>query len=652
MRTRKLFNLRKTVLITMILGLLSGATAGALLALTRDLPQIRGLENFEPSAVTRVYSADHVLLAELYVEKRTPVPINRIPADLISALIATEDRQFYSHSGIDVKGILRAVVKDIMAGHYVEGASTITQQLAKTLFLTQKKTLTRKIKEAILAIQLERRYTKDELLDLYLNQIYLGSGAYGVEAAARRYFGKSVSKLDLAQCALIAGLPQSPSRYSPLVHPALARKRRNLVLSIMHHQGLINDDQYRAAVNEPVAATPHKTPGGSAPYFMQYIKPALEAAVGPTLLYKGGLTVHTTLSYRLQQAAEKAVDKGLNHLRARLSPEQRARFLEGALVAVDVKTGGILAMVGGRNYAASSFNRAVDARRQPGSAFKPVIYALAITHGFTQASPVLDAPVVFNGGNNEKDWQPENFSKGYQGEMSLRRALTESENIPAVRLVAKLGPAAVAQFAHKMGIDSPLPPNLSIALGSAGTSLLELTSAYADFPNDGNHIQPFGITEILNRDQAVIWQAQPVIRQVMTEAQAAVMVDMLRGVVQEGTGRQARRLGFPVAGKTGTTNDFRDALFIGFSPAVAAGVWVGMDDDSSLGNLETGARAALPIWIDFMAASHPDATPLYFDIPARTKKVWMDPATGRAAGPGDPGAVKALFISGTEPKGS
>jgi len=653
MHTRKLFSLRTTALITMILGLLSGATAGALLALTRDLPQIRRLENFEPSAATRIYSADHVLLAELYVEKRTPVPIERIPVYLKSALIATEDRQFYSHSGIDVKGILRAVVKDIMAGQFVEGASTITQQLAKTLFLTQEKTIPRKIKEAILAIQLERRYTKDELLDLYLNQIYLGSGAYGVESAARLYFGRSVSQLDLAQCALIAGLPKSPSRYSPLVHPDLARKRRDLVLSIMRHQGLIDDARYRAAVAEPVSAVSHQTAAGAAPYFIEYIKPVLEAAVGPSLLYKGGLTVHTTLSYRLQQAAEKAVEKGLARLQARMRSEKRPRpSPQGALVAVDVKTGSILAMVGGRNYAASPFNRAVDARRQPGSAFKPVIYALAVTHGFTQASPVLDAPVVFKNGSNRQDWQPENFSKGYRGEMSLRQALTESENIPAVRLVEKLGPAAVAQFAHKLGIDAPLSPNLSIALGSAGTSLLNLTAAYADFPNGGNHIQPFGVTEILDRDQSMIWQAKPVIRQVMTEAQAAVMVDMLQGVVKEGTGRQARRLSFPVAGKTGTTNDFRDALFVGFSPAVAAGAWVGMDDDSSLGNLETGARAALPIWIDFMAATHPGSTPLYFDIPARTKKVWMNPATGRAAEPGDHGAVKALFISGTEPKKS
>jgi penicillin-binding protein 1A len=322
---------------------------------------------------------------------------------------------------------------------------------------------------------------------------------------------------------------------------------------------------------------------------------------------------------------------------------------QGALVAIDIRTGGILAMVGGRNFSESAFNRAADARRQPGSVFKPVIYALAIARGFTQASLVLDAPVVFKGGKNGEDWLPENFSKQYQGEMTLRKALTHSKNIPAVRLVERLGPSAVVQFAHKLGIDSPLSPNLSIALGATSTTLLEITAAFAVFPNGGNHISPHGITEILDRENVALWRARPVVRPVMTEAEAAIMVDMLHGVVEEGTGKQARRLNLPVAGKTGTTNDFKDALFVGFSPAVAAGVWVGMDDSSPLGNKETGARAALPVWIDFMEATRPETTTLYFDIPDNMKKVWMDPATGRAAEDGNDGAVKALFVSGTQP---
>ena len=650
MSNHRFSGIRSIILTTGLIGLLSGATVGVFFAFTRDLPQIRELENFEPSAATRIYSADQVLLAELFLEKRTPVGIDQIPANLKSALIVTEDRQFYTHSGIDLKGILRAVIKDIIAGQFVEGASTITQQLAKTLFLSQEKTITRKIKEAILAVQLERRYTKDELLALYLNQIYFGSGAYGVESAAQLFFGKSASQMDLAQCALIAGLPKAPSRYTPLVNPDLAKKRRNLVLRIMRDRGLITESQHLTAIGEPVLDASHATAPGSAPYFVQYIKPALEAAIGPSLLYKGGLTVHTTLSYRLQQTAEEAVENGLTRLQQRMNSKNPETTPQGALVALDIRTGGILAMVGGRHFPESAFNRAADARRQPGSAFKPIIYALAIAHGFTQASLVLDAPVVYKGGNNNEDWQPENFSKRYQGEMTLRQALTQSKNIPAVRLVERLGPSAVVQFAHKLGIDSPLSPDLSIALGTTSSTLLELTAAFAVFPNGGNHIPPFGVTEILDRNHAPLWRASPVIRSVMTETEAAIMVDMLQGVVEEGTGKQARQLNMPVAGKTGTTNDFKDALFVGFSPAVAAGVWVGMDDSSPLGNKETGARAALPVWIDFMAATRSGSTVLYFDIPDNMKKVLMDPVTGRAASDGDGGAVKALFVSGTEPK--
>lgn len=650
MGNRKPFGIRTLIVITALIGLFSGATAGAFLALTRDLPQIRELENFEPSAVTRVHSADGVLLSELFLEKRIPVSIDRMPTALKKALIVTEDRQFYSHSGIDLRGILRAIVKDIMAGHFVEGASTITQQLAKTLFLTPEKTLSRKIKEALLAIQLERRYTKDELLALYLNQIYLGSGAYGVESAARLFFGIPASRMNLAQCALIAGLPQAPSRFSPLVNPDLARKRRDLVLTIMRNQEMINEVQFRKAIAEPLTTGSPRRGQGSAPYFLQYIKPALEAAVGPDLLYKGGLTVHTTLSHRFQQAAERAVKTGIANLHKRISKSKENIALpQGALVALDVRTGGILAMVGGRDFSESPFNRAVDALRQPGSAFKPIVYALAIARGFTQASLVLDAPVVFKGGSNNTDWRPENYSGHYLGEMTLRRALALSKNIPAVRLVERLGPSDLVQFAHKMGIQSPLSPNLSLALGTAGINLLELTAGMSVFPLGGNHIAPFGVAEILDRNGHVLWRVKPAARPVLTAVQAGILVDMLQGVVQEGTGKRARRLNMPVGGKTGTTNDFKDALFVGFSPAVACGVWVGMDDASPLGDRETGARAALPIWIDFMAATRPESTPLYFDIPDGTIKIFMDPVTGRRMGETEKDAVRALFARGTEP---
>ena len=651
MGNRQPFRMRAIVIVTVLVGLLSGGTAGAFLALTRDLPQIRELENYEPSAVTQVYSADRVLLAELFLEKRTPVPISQVPAYLKAALIATEDRQFYRHSGIDLRGILRAVVKDIRAGQFVEGASTITQQLAKTLFLTPEKTIIRKIKEAILAIQLERRYTKDELLALYLNQIYFGSGAYGVESASRLYFGRPAAQMDLAQCALIAGLPQAPSRYSPLVNPDLAKKRRDLVLAIMRNQAIISPAQYQQAVNEPVAAESPAAARANAPYFLQYIRPLLEAAVGPSLLYKGGLTVHTTLSHGIQQAAEKAIASALETLAGRMSSAEKNRAApQGALVALDIRTGGVLAMVGGSDFSKSVFNRAVAARRQAGSAFKPIVFALAIARGFTQASLMLDAPVVFKGGEEQREWRPENYSRRYEGEMTLRTALAHSQNIPAVWLAERLGPSDLVQFAHRLGIESPLSTNLSVALGAASTTLIELTAAMAVFPQGGNHITPFGITEVLDRTGGLIWQAKPVVRPVLTAPQAAVMVDMLQGVVREGTGRRARRLNLPVGGKTGTTNDFKDALFIGFSPTIAAGVWVGMDDFSSLGDGETGARAALPAWIDFMAATRGESEPVYFAIPDGTHHAFMDPVTGRKMDGGEKNAVRALFVDGTDPR--
>ena len=651
MRLGQPFGFRKAILLTALLGLLAGVTAGVFLGLTRDLPQIRELENFEPSAVTRIISADGEPLSERFIEKRIPIPIDRIPEALKKALIVTEDRKFYNHSGIDLKGIVRAIIKDIMARHFVEGASTITQQLAKTLFLTQEKTLSRKIKEAILAIQLERRYTKDEILSLYLNQIYFGSGTYGVESAARRYFGIPAAEMNLAQCALIAGLPKAPSRLSPLSNPDLAKKRRDLVLSMMRTQKVIDTTAYREAIAQPVLGAHPPSNGGKAPFFVAHILPALEAEVGPTLLYKGGLTVQTTLSAKLQRAAKTAVEKGLADIRKRRAAAGvTGPAPQAALVAIDVKTGGILAMVGGSDFSQSAFNRTTHARRQPGSAFKPIVYALAISRGFTQASSILDAPVVFNDDRPDSDWRPQNFSHRYQGEMTLRYALAHSKNIPAVRLMAQLGPSAVVAFAHELGIDTALPPYLSTALGSTGVPLVALTAAYRVFPAGGNHIRPFGVYRIMDRQHRQRYRVRPDVRQAMRETDAAVMVDMLKAVVAEGTGRKALRIGLPVGGKTGTTNDYRDALFVGFSPAVVTGVWVGMDDDTTLGELETGARAALPIWIDFMQATISDGAPLYFSIPDGTRQFWIDPLTGRPASETDKGSVKALFVSGTEPE--
>lgn len=635
-----------TVLLVLLAGLVCGVIVGAFFAFTRDLPQIQSLESFRPHAVTRIYSTHKVVLDEIYLEKRDPVPLEQIPPYLISALVATEDRKFYKHSGVDVKGIARAIIKDIKAGKFVEGASTITQQLAKTLFLTPRKTIVRKVKEAILAFQLERRYTKDEILELYLNQVYFGSGAYGVVSAASIFFDKSVQALTLAECALIAGMPKSPSRYSPLVNRDLALRRRNIVLKQMRDTGIITDDEYQQAVNEKIHIG-NRQNSARAPYFLAYIKKNLEEILGASMLYKGGLSIYTTLDHRLQQAAETAVANGLLSLQRRMEQNNVANEpAQAALVAIGVTSGDIIAMVGGRDFNESSFNRATMARRQPGSAFKPIVYAYAIEQGFAQNQMLLDAPIVYKGSGLGDDYRPQNFSETYLGEITLRKALTISQNIPAVRLIEVLGPSSVAHFARSLGIESNLDPNLSLALGSSGVTLLNLTAAYAVFARGGKWVEPYGIIEVTDHRDRVLWRAKPAKRLVMSREGAAVISNMLEGVINEGTGRKAQTLRGPVAGKTGTTNDYHDALFVGFSPAVAAGAWVGLDLGGTMGDKETGSRAALPIWINFMQAALADAPQQYFDLPDNVSKVYIDPDTGKRSASG----VPALFIKGSEPR--
>ena len=591
--------------------------------------------------------------AIFFLEKRDPVPI-KIIADLLKkALIVTEDRSFYSHSGIDLKGISRAVFRDIKAGRFVEGASTITQQLAKTLFLEPRKTLLRKAKEAFLSFQIERRYTKDEILELYLNQVYFGSGAYGVESAAKIFFGKSVSDLNLPECALLAGLPRSPSRYSPLVDPDLAIKRRNIVLKQLRDTGVVTQSAYDIAKEAPLNLAKQDKTSVKAPYFIEYVKNFLEDTIGSSKLYKEGLRVVTTLNYNMQQMADLAAEKGLFNLEKRMkrygikNPEPQC-----ALISLDAASGGILAMVGGRDFSKSPFNRATEARRQPGSAFKPIVYAYAVEQGFPQNKIILDAPVAFNIGNREKYWQPKNFSGTYEGERTLRKALALSKNIPAVRLIEMLGPSSVAGFAHTLGIQSPLSQNLSLALGTSDVTLMNLTAAYAAFPNKGKFIEPYGVTEVVDKAGRLIWRAKPEERIAMSRATAAIVTDMLRNVIQNGTGRKAKSIQRPIAGKTGTTDEFKDALFVGFSPSITTGVWVGQDAFSTLGKGETGARAALPIWIDFMTGALNDKPLQYFDIPDDVVIVPIDPSTGRLATDDDPHAEKAFFKRGTEPTSS
>ena len=632
--------------------MISGASVGFFWALTHDLPQIQGLETFKPAAITRIYSADKELLAERFTEKREPVPLSVMPDDLKEAILATEDNLFYEHPGVDLKSILRAIVRNIQAGEYVEGASTITQQLAKTLFLTPRKSIMRKLKEAFLALQIERRYTKDEILELYLNQVYFGSGAYGVEAAAQIFFGKSVQDLTLAECALIAGMPKSPSRYSPLINPSLALKRRAVVLQQMSRTGLITPEELRAATAAPLHLTEQGDASIKAPYFVAFVTDFLESELGAVTLYRTGLTVYTTLNYAMQQAAERAITQGLEGLAARMKRGGvlQEEYPQAALVCLGASRGAILAMVGGRSFEESRFNRATMARRQPGSAFKPIVYALAVEKGFRQNDILWDAPVTYQGTRSNEAWRPENFSGTFHGEVTLRTALALSKNIPAVKLLHKLGPTRAVEFAHRIGITSPLDPNLSLVLGTSEVTLLELTAAYGVFPNKGVWTRPFGIIEVLDREGRSLWRERPQRRPAISPETAAVTTDMLRAVVLEGTGRAARRIGRPLAGKTGTTDGYKDALFIGFSPTIVTGVWVGLDHHGTLGDKETGAKAALPIWIHFMEQVLRGQPYHDFTLPEGVVKVHMDAKSGLLAPENCADALWAVFKRGTEPK--
>jgi penicillin-binding protein 1A len=632
--------------------MISGASVGFFLALTHDLPQIQGLQTFKPAAITRIYSADKELLAERFTEKREPVPLNVMPDDLKEAILATEDNLFYEHPGVDLKGILRAIIRNIQAGEYVEGASTITQQLAKTLFLTPRKSIMRKLKEAFLALQIERRYTKGEILELYLNQVYFGSGAYGVEAAAQIFFGKPVQDLTLAECALIAGMPKSPSRYSPLINPSLALKRRAVVLQQMSRTGLITPQELQAATAAPLHLAEQGDASIKAPYFVAFVTDFLESELGAATLYRTGLTVYTTLNYAMQQAAERAITHGLEGLAARMKGGGllQEEYPQAALVCLGASRGAILAMVGGRSFEESRFNRATMARRQPGSAFKPIVYALAVEKGFRQNDILWDAPVTYQGTRANEAWRPENFSGTFHGEVTLRTALALSKNIPAVKLLHKLGPTRAVEFAHRMGITSPLDPNLSLVLGTSEVTLLELTAAYGVFPNKGVWTRPFGIIEVLDREGRSLWREKPQRRPAISPETAAVTTDMLRAVVLEGTGRAARRIGRPLAGKTGTTDGYKDALFIGFSPTIVTGVWVGLDHHGTLGDKETGAKAALPIWMHFMEQVLRDQPYHDFTLPEGVVKVHMDAKSGLLAPENCADALWAVFKRGTEPK--
>ncbi len=742
--------------------LLSSAGYLTYVYFSRDLPKFIALKEYAPDTITRIYASNGELIDEFYVERRILVPLSQIPSHVIKAFLAAEDARFFEHQGVDYKGILRAFISDIKAGRIVQGGSTITQQVVKSLFLTPKKDISRKIKEAILAYRLERSLSKEDILYLYLNQIYLGHGAYGVQAASEVYFGKDVGELSLSEAALLAGLPKAPSRYSPYAHPDAAIKRRNYVINRMLEEGFISYDDAKKALDAPLVLKPKRLKTlGIAPYFTEYVKKYIEERYGSDALYRGGLKIYTTLDIDLQRYAHDAVVRGLKRYDKRhgyrgpimhidddsgiegfnkemmkkipsdglekgviyrgvvvdnrvaegyyivrvgriggrlyyrdmrwagMDPSskkvsiqglfkkgdvievvvkrrgnddsdytfslEQTPDVQGALIVLEPKTGEVKAMVGGYDFNTSQFNRAVQAKRQPGSAFKPIIYAAAIDKGMTPADIIIDSPIVYEEVSKELEdgivWKPKNFDEKFHGPITLREALAKSRNVVTIKLLRKIGISYVIDYARNLGIRSPLNPDLSLALGSSSLSPLELSSAYSVFASGGMMISPVFIKKVVDRDGNILEVANPSIERVISSETAYIMTSLLEGVVQNGTGWRAKALGRPAAGKTGTTNKYIDAWFVGYTADYLAGAWVGFDDQGSLGDMETGSRAALPIWLRFMKNAHKDKPIKNFSVPDGVVFAKIDPKTGKPAQLGDKDAIFEVFKKGTEPKG-
>lgn len=742
----------------MAAGVLAGATAvafgAAVWALSRNLPDIAALRSYQPSLVTRVYADDNRQIGQFFVEKRVLTPLSRIPKGLINAVIAVEDSRFYQHDGLDLIRIAKALAVDIVSLQLREGASTITQQLARSLFLTQEKSLKRKAKEILLALKIEGLLSKDEILEMYLNQIYFGHGAYGVQAAARTYFGKDVSELNLAEMAFVAGLPKAPSNYSPYFNPDRAKQRQGVVLKRMLDEGFISDSEFRDAYRQDLYFAKYQPQEDVAPYFLEYLRQQLTATYGEEMVYRGGLNVYTTLNFDMQKAAVAALREGLRAIDKRqgyrgpiardaeppadntagrsvsppkpddivegvvtkVGPQQatvavaggagvlaledatwaRKRLLppdfrtaevradaalnkivspgdrilvrvkrqernggfvfaleqeplvEGALVALDPRTGAIRAMVGGYDFKRSEFNRAVSARRQPGSAFKPMIYAAAIEKGWSPASLLIDAPVMYDDPVLKRIWKPTNYEDRFFGPITMREALVHSRNVATVKLLEQIGIPSAIDLARRVGITSPLAKDLSLALGSSSVGLLELTSAMGVFAAEGRRLEPVGLRSVTDHGGTVLAYYEPAPVAAISRETAYIVTNMLEDVVQSGTGIRARVLGRPVAGKTGTTNEFADAWFVGYTPNLAAGVWVGFDDRRSLGDREAGASVALPVWVAFMKEALAQLPVQAFPIPDGIVFAKVDTKTGGLAASGEAAKVE-IFVRDTEP---
>jgi penicillin-binding protein 1A len=776
--------LATTLAILMILSLVG--CGGYFLYLWASLPKVDRLTDYKPPIVSQVFGDDGTLVGEFSWERRTVVTVDKIPKKLIQAFVAAEDANFFQHKGLDYPGIFRAVIKNVLSMSKKEGASTITQQVARSMLLSPKKEFSRKIKEAILAKSMEEKLSKDEILYIYLNQIYLGGGSYGVQVAAETFFNKDVQNLNIAEIALLAGLPKAPEYYSPIKHFDRARDRQRYVLDRMVKEGYITAAEAEHARNTPLVITSRKKVNNNqSAYFLEHIRRQLEQKYGEDLLYKGGLRIYTTMNAEMQKAAYENVVSGLKAVDKRqgfrgplsyltqdevedfcrkveqgiettalklgetykgvvteVAPAQgevtvrvgdrtgtlsrenmawagKVRLIDqygqqepktiplgsvidvsvvtpdtnkadaefaldqeplaqAALVALDPKTGAVKAMVGGYDFRTSKFNRAVQARRSPGSAFKPVIYAAALDKGMTAATVFDDSPVQYDSGG--RVWKPRNHDNVYRGPVTMRTALTNSINMVSIKILEAIGVDYAIQYARKLGINSPLEPNLTLALGSSGVTPLELTSAYAVFASGGYKTTPYFITKVLDSSGSVLEQVVPPQLPAFSQASSAtsatpggggtlvdalqltaaltvspetayIITDLMESVVTSGTGQRARALRRPVAGKTGTTNDMKDAWFVGYVPQLVAAVWVGYDQERSLGAGGSGGQAAAPIWTGFMQRALANTPVVSFAPPQNIARASINARSGRLAKQGSAESTQETFISGTEPKG-
>lgn len=643
----------------------AGAVFGVIQWAGRDLPSPEQVSELRSPVKTVVYDTRGRVLHEFFRENRSPVPLSDIPRHLVNATISTEDRTFYQHWGVDLLGITRAAINNVLRMRRAEGGSTITQQLARNLLRRYEKTFSRKLKETALAIEIERTYSKDKILEMYFNQIYFGEGAYGVEAAAKTFFGKPLAELTLPECALLAGISNNPARYSPRRHPDAAKQRREKVLRNMLETKAVSQVEYDRAVEAPLGVTPVRYSNDRAAYFVEMVRLYLSERYGSDAVYEDGLEVYTTLDMDMQEIAERALEKQLAALETQLRTKTtRAaytaaadsgdvaapRYLQGALVAMDPRTGYVRALVGGRDWAHSNFNRAVQALRQPGSAFKPFVYTAAIDNGFQPTDIIVDEPVSYPAGNGEM-YEPTNYDDKFRGPVTLRYALQKSINIPAIKLLRKVGTSLVASYARRMGIHSEIGQNLSLALGSSEVTLMDLTAAYGVFANRGIRNEPLYVLKVEDRNGNVLEKNIPHPTEVLSEETAVVMTSMLESVMNYGTGAGARAAGFtrPAAGKTGTTNDYTDALFVGFTPSLVCGTWVGYDVQQRIGGGMTGSHAALPIWTEFMIGATRGQPEEEFAQPYGTVKRRVCAETGMLATEACPNLTNEDFREGAEP---